>query len=344
MNITFTNTTDQFTTNDVYNIQSVSTQYLHESFLSHNDTNVDFKILNAYVLVKDQVYVQFDTEENGVMLVSSVHLSYLLPTSAEISDLDADFSDILSSYYMNDASYEQALQDSGIIDDTTNVTVSFHDANDYKIIHPLSVEDISSSIIYSQEMPSIETSNNSTIIYILVISTLSTIVMILSIILLQVTGLFDITSPCKTCTSRSYESHDDESSIGTKSLPQVTTKTIEPRIENVTQDFKITPLRGIYKPTDEEDSVMYDISMMDSEIDVSIDYNDKNSLGITGMHNLPTTASKKNRQYDPTRFITNNTVASPLSNSTIPTLSKSSSYSASYDDYNKENIRDYHMA
>ena len=102
--------------------------------------------------------------------------------------------------------------------------------------------------------------------------------MILSLILLQLTGLFDITLLCK-CNPHSYESHDDESSIGTKSIPQVTTKTIEPREENITQDFKITPLRGICKPTD-KDSVMCHISMMDSEIDVSID--DKN-LGIASM-------------------------------------------------------------
>ena len=69
------------------NFQSMSTQHVHESS-SNPPTNENynnlassssFKILNGYVLVKDQVHVRYydndnnGTDNNGAMLLSTIH-------------------------------------------------------------------------------------------------------------------------------------------------------------------------------------------------------------------------------------------------------------------------------
>jgi len=199
--------------------------------------------------------------------------------------------------------------------------------------------------------------------------------MILFFILLHVTGVFDITSPCKSCKQRSYASqdennndyddYDDESSIETKTIPPKLPNHCERRSEETPNDFKITPLRGIYKhTTNHDDSIMlHDLSILEGSnegIDISTDYSTGDDygygVGITSMSNMPlsTPAMKKKRdKYDPTKLITKNSSLSPSpnivsvssDNSTIPTLSKSYSGSGSSSSFdNKENINDYHIA
>jgi len=261
MNATFRNVErhTEFSTSEVYNFQSVATNALNEA-LQNEDIGV--KVVSAFVVVKDQkkvFIVPKNIQENStnktdtagkksIILFSSIVLSYL--NHEEIQNFSEIFSSMFSSIDFDD--YHPLVTFDSVNNSISNYTV-FEVVEFQAGFPPLNSDQVFSTGDGFNKKA-----------FIIATCVLGAVNLVFFSTIMYLNGYF----PC--CIEHYYDSDDDGISSfedePKSCVDDESVKRCKPFSEEPLNDFKITPMRGIYRNHQLEESIL---NISENDVDIS---------------------------------------------------------------------------